>query len=364
MKFFATVTLYICHKVTCVYTYHTMQESCYHLCKIKYCFILVWFCRILLLCKTCNELCKILHCRMQDHALLCARIFHAIYHVLLYAVTWAKSCTACFMRDLHHCTHHSFLWKNLAGFMLVLFFTRILHWNLKILAVLVQDVQETGQTLCKIDSCKTCKIGSKKVQFLAIENLQVLASHFYQVKMKIVKESTSTCTAEVQTLLGTLPLFCNNSDGMDISSYPLLIWMFFSLGVASIVRRPRPKNRERGLVAFPSIFCRPLPLKILSSHSIGLQNETMRNVIPSHVHEGKSNDTQYSRVASSVSPTYVRQWYRIYGRSVDDQNWRALFTHTGYWDNLPDRLLGLAWVSINWNDLSEFVYRQVCIQAG
>ena len=35
----------------------------------------------------------------------------------------------------------------------------------------------------------------------------------------------------------------------------------------SLVPRPRPKNRERGLVAFPCIFCRPLALKILRSQS-------------------------------------------------------------------------------------------------
>ena len=37
--------------------------------------------------------------------------------------------------------------------------------------------------------------------------------------------------------------------------------------LVSLVPRPRPKNRERGLVALPYIFCRPLPLKILRSQS-------------------------------------------------------------------------------------------------
>ena len=63
-------------------------------------------------------------------------------------------------------------------------------------------------------------------------------------------------------------------------------------------------------------------------------------------------------MASSVPPTYVRQWCRVCGRSVDDRNWRPLFTHTGYRDKLPDCLLTLAWVPINLDDLSEFVYRQ------
>ena len=43
-------------------------------------------------------------------------------------------------------------------------------------------------------------------------------------------------------------------------------------------------------------------------------------------------------------PVNVRQRYRVYGRSMDDQNRRALFTHTGY---RRDRLLALAWVPIN-----------------
>ena len=41
-------------------------------------------------------------------------------------------------------------------------------------------------------------------------------------------------------------------------------WM---VGRPSLVPRPCPKNRERGLVVFPLIFCCPLPLKILRSQS-------------------------------------------------------------------------------------------------
>ena len=60
---------------------------------------------------------------------------------------------------------------------------------------------------------------------------------------------------------------------------------------------------------------------------------------------------QYSRVARDgvicVSYICAAVVSRIYGREVDDQNRRALFTHTGYPDELPDRLLALAWVLIN-----------------
>ena len=62
-----------------------------------------------------------------------------------------------------------------------------------------------------------------------------------------------------------------------------------------------------------------------------LQNETTWNVIPSHVHETKM---QYGRVARDgvACVSYIRAAVvsRVYGRSVDDQNWRALFTHSGY----------------------------------
>ena len=63
-------------------------------------------------------------------------------------------------------------------------------------------------------------------------------------------------------------------------------------------------------------------------------------------------------MASSVSPTYVRRWHHIYRKLVDDRDWRVLFTYIGYRDKLPDCLLALAWVPINSDDLSEFVYRQ------
>ena len=55
---------------------------------------------------------------------------------------------------------------------------------------------------------------------------------------------------------------------------------------------------------------------------------------------------------------YVQQWCRICGRSVDDRNLRALFTHMDYRDKLPDRLSALDGVPINREDLLEFVYRQ------
>ena len=53
-------------------------------------------------------------------------------------------------------------------------------------------------------------------------------------------------------------------------------------------------------------------------------------------------------MASSLSPSAF---------TGDDRNRRVLFTHTGYRDKPPTRLLALTWVSINQNDLSEFVYR-------
>ena len=40
-----------------------------------------------------------------------------------------------------------------------------------------------------------------------------------------------------------------------------------TLQASSLVPRPRLKNRERGLVALPYIFCQPLPRKILRSQS-------------------------------------------------------------------------------------------------
>ena len=131
----------------------------------------------------------------------------------------------------------------------------------------------------------------------------------------------------------------------------------------SLVPRPCPKNRKRGLVAFPCIFCRPLPLKILRSQSdcrmkprgTWSRHMRMRPKVPT---------MQYSRVARDgvVCVSYIRTAVvlHVYGRSVDDRNHRALFTHklTGYPDKHHNRLLALAWVLINWDNLSEFV----CIQ--
>ena len=53
-------------------------------------------------------------------------------------------------------------------------------------------------------------------------------------------------------------------------------------------------------------------------------------------------------MASSLSPSVF---------TGDDRNQRALFTHMGYRDKPPARLLALTWVPINSDDLSEFVYR-------
>ena len=61
-------------------------------------------------------------------------------------------------------------------------------------------------------------------------------------------------------------------------------------------------------------------------------------------------------MALSVSPTYEKQWCRACRRSVDNRNGRALFTHAGYQDELPDHLSALAEVPINRDDLSGFVY--------
>ena len=58
----------------------------------------------------------------------------------------------------------------------------------------------------------------------------------------------------------------NNGGGGGI----LLVYMLGMLSTAiilSLVPRPHPKNQERGLVVFPCIFCRPLPLKIWRSQS-------------------------------------------------------------------------------------------------
>ena len=64
---------------------------------------------------------------------------------------------------------------------------------------------------------------------------------------------------------------------------------------------------------------------------------------------------QYGRVTHDgivcVSYMYMWQWCRAYGRLVDNRNWRALFTHMGYRDKLPDHLLALAWVPINCRNL-------------
>ena len=89
-----------------------------------------------------------------------------------------------------------------------------------------------------------------------------------------------------------------------------------------------------------------------------MQNETMWNVIRARGQKYPlCNMVEQLMMALSVSPTYVRQWCHSFysGRSVDDRNWKVLFTHTGYRDKLPDRL---SWVLINCDDLSEFVYRQ------
>ena len=71
---------------------------------------------------------------------------------------------------------------------------------------------------------------------------------------------------------------------------------------------------------------------------------------------------QYGRVARDgiMCVRYIRAKVvsRVYGRLVDDRNRRALFNHTGYREKLPDRLLALAWVPINGDDLSKFVYTQ------
>ena len=87
--------------------------------------------------------------------------------------------------------------------------------------------------------------------------------------------------------------------------------------------------------------------------SIRLQNKTTWNVIPSHAHEARSADYAIWYSSSSVSPTYVRQWYRVYRRSVDDRNRRALFTHTGY---RCDRLLALPYQSTRRPQPSHIVY--------
>ena len=60
----------------------------------------------------------------------------------------------------------------------------------------------------------------------------------------------------------------------------------------------------------------------------------------------------------SVSSTYVKQWCRACKRSVDNRNGKALFTHAGYQDELPDHLSALAEVPINLDDLSGFVYKK------
>ena len=61
-------------------------------------------------------------------------------------------------------------------------------------------------------------------------------------------------------------------------------------GSTSLVPRPRPKNRKRGLVYSASVHF----LSIMTSQNfeepIRLQNETTRNVIPSHAHKAKSAD--------------------------------------------------------------------------
>ena len=113
--------------------------------------------------------------------------------------------------------------------------------------------------------------------------------------------------------------------------------------------RPRPKNRERGLVAFPSQnFEEP----------IRLQNDTMRNVIQSHAHEAKSAD------------------YAIYRDGVVCVS--SGFAHLGLWEIsgrlksesafLPIRVIETNSPIICWHWLgsrsTETIYRNLCIDSS
>ena len=56
-----------------------------------------------------------------------------------------------------------------------------------------------------------------------------------------------------------------------------------------------------------------------------MQNETMRNVIPSHAHEAKSANYAIWRYDLVARDGVVSVYKRVYRRSVDDQNRRALY---------------------------------------
>ena len=121
----------------------------------------------------------------------------------------------------------------------------------------------------------------------------------------------------------------------------------------SLVPRPRPKNRERGLVMFLCIFCRQLPLKILRSQSDCRMKP--RVTWSCHIRTRPKcwlcNMVEQLVMASSLSPSVFTgdRWTIEIGERC---------YHAGYQDKLPDCLLALASVPINWDDLSEFVYRQ------
>ena len=61
---------------------------------------------------------------------------------------------------------------------------------------------------------------------------------------------------------------------------------------------------------------------------------------------------------AAPSLSVVKQYCRVCGRSADEQSRRALFTHAGRRDKLPDRLSALTGVPIDQDDLSEFVCRK------
>lgn len=73
---------------------------------------------------------------------------------------------------------------------------------------------------------------------------------------------------------------------------------------------PAQKNRERGLVAFPCIFCWPLPLKFWGANQIAEWSHVECDPI-TYARGQKCrlcNMVEQLVMASSVSPTYVRQW--------------------------------------------------------
>ena len=88
-------------------------------------------------------------------------------------------------------------------------------------------------------------------------------------------------------VLGLL-VFCNWMPQLTVRLYRLYVLLPVSL-LCSLVPSPSSKHRQRCLVAFLCIFCRPLPLKIFEE-PMTLQNKTMQNVIPSHAHKAKSAD--------------------------------------------------------------------------